>query len=379
MTQSTEYSVEEYSAAELKVFDQVMEENRASGRCSTPIDTGSAATVTQQSSLSPWKRCLNLREGAPSGLRRVAEERARSAAEEQAQAATEDVPHTVVHHPPHHQLSESPGPFGAHPAMYTHPPHHLHSESPSAIASHPPHNYRQSASPGPYTAHPGVQPGFLLNSPNTGDQLTYLAPHHGPQSHHGPQPMNMNGGYSYHPHPQPYLQSYRYVQPYNPQNSMLPPHGAATPVPPMGLTSVSQLTPTQQDPGATSLPPVSPMTSTVSAPPTTPTVMPELIPPSVTATSPDISLSSQAPTTADPSPPSRAPVSLTPASAALPSTSQVSGSATDIPAPDEATSDSDDGVEEDPMLGSKGLPGLNEVGEEPPKVRGLRQNGQEIR
>ncbi|KAJ8092169.1 hypothetical protein PM082_023996 [Marasmius tenuissimus] len=258
---------------------------------------------------------------------------------------------------------------------------------------HPPHNYRHSVSPGPYAAHTSIHPGFQSSASSTGDQLTYLGPHH------GPQPMNLSSSYSYHPQPQPYLQPYGYVQLYNPQNSMLPPYGAANPALLTVSTSVTQPVPPQQASGATSLPAISPTTAAIptptaaSAPPTaqtasippsdislpshaptttsaSPTAQMALIPLSVPASTTNISLSSHIPTTTN-STPSHAPASQTLASAAdVPPASQVPDLTANIPTPDEATSDSDDGAEEEPMLRSEGLPGLDEVSEEPPKRGG---------
>ncbi|KAL0064212.1 hypothetical protein AAF712_008792 [Marasmius tenuissimus] len=202
--------------------------------------------------------------------------------------------------------------------------------------------------------------------------------------------MNLSSSYSYHPQPQPYLQPYGYVQLYNPQNSMLPPYGAANPALLTVSTSVTQPVPPQQASGATSLPAISPTTAAIptptaaSAPPTaqtasippsdislpshtptttsaSPTAQMALIPLSVPTSTTNISLSSHIPTTTN-STPSHAPASQTLASAAdVPPASQVPDSTANIPTPDKATSDSDDGAEEEPMLRSEGLPGLDEL------------------
>ncbi|KAK1223887.1 hypothetical protein PQX77_013221 [Marasmius sp. AFHP31] len=359
-TPSPSYSVDEYTEAELQAFDQIMQttnvSERSSARSSTPVGNTSAASAVRQPSISPSKRPIRLKEGAPPGLHRVAEERAQSAAEEQAQlmqeraqSANEEIRPAA---PPHldHCQSLSPGPFGIHPTTYNHPPQLPHSLHPHPLHSHP-HpatSGLHSTSPAPPSApntgpqfsyhlpHPhsphAVSPGLHSTSPvptsapNTGPKFSYPAPQHGLHTT-GPT------AYPYPPPPHAYLQPYGYAPSYGPQHSALPqPQNIATVPTPVAPTTLTTAT--------TIVPPAAPATTTSVSPTTQPTI------------------------------PTTPPVSATAANVSsmpedLPSASQLSTSVADTKDLEEVASDEDDILEDENMLGSEGLPGLDEPGEDP--------------
>ncbi|KAK1234214.1 hypothetical protein PQX77_002590 [Marasmius sp. AFHP31] len=358
-TPSPSYSVDDYTEAELQVFDRIMETTNASGRSSTPV--GNTSSAARQSSISPSKRPIKLKEGAPPGLHRVAEERAQSAAEERAQlsaqlgaqSANEEETHLAA--PPllDHRQSQSPGPFGVHTTTYNHPPQPLHPRLPHPLYPHP----HPVAHPHPHPVTPGLHSTSPVppSAPNTGPQFSYHAhsPHPHPASpslhstspvptsaanpghnfsypapQHGPHTTG-SSGYPYPPPPQAYLQPYGYAQPYGPQHSVPPqPQNMST-----GPTSVA---------------------------PTAPTAATATVPLAAPATTSSISPTTQRPIPANPSVP--ATTNASSMAESLPSASQ--SSVADTKDSEEGASDEEDIPEDENMLGSEGLPGLDELSED---------------
>ncbi|KAK1228057.1 hypothetical protein PQX77_008920 [Marasmius sp. AFHP31] len=332
---SPSYSVEEYTEAEIEIFDQIMENVNVSAGSSTPMNPRASPPATRQSSSSPSKRPLRLKEGAVAGLHRVAEQRAQSAAEEaqaqsasiadaQAQPPAEDS--SRLRPPPGHQRSVSPGMFSPHPTTH-HPLHHpsypTHSVSPvppAAHLNHRPPRHPHSTSPGPLASP-------FVSHPNLSAAL---------------HPTSASG----YPYPPPFLQPYGF---YNPQHSAPPQHMP-------GANSSSSMVPMIPTPTATSSPSVIPTTraepiilpvpaaSTVASPPTQPTTPAEAS--------------------------KKLPVTTTASSTDQPPSSQNSERAAGAQDVDEGASEGLD--EDDSLFGSEGLPGLDDVctGEDNPSPGG---------
>ncbi|KAK1224488.1 hypothetical protein PQX77_012601 [Marasmius sp. AFHP31] len=335
---SPSYSVEEYTEAEIEIFDQIMENVNGSVRSPTPINPRASAPTTCQSSSSPSKRPLRLKEGAVQALHRVAEQRAQSAAEEQAQAQAQSasiadaqaqpsaVDNLHLRPPPGHQRSASPSSFSAHAAAH-HPLHHpsypTHSVSPIPPVAHPNHH---STSPGPlaspFVAHPNLSTGL--------------------------HPTSANG----YPYPPPFLPPYGF---YNPQHSAPPQHMP-------NASSSSSPVPTIPAPATTSVPPTIPTTRTEPAFSPVPAARTVASPATQVQVSNE-SLSPQAPTAAIPTTPAQAsnelPATVTGSSTDQPPSSQNSEPAAGAQDIDESASEGLD--EDDPILGTEGLPGLDDA------------------
>ncbi|KAL0057595.1 hypothetical protein AAF712_015758 [Marasmius tenuissimus] len=334
---SSSYTYDEYTEEQYAAADQP----GASGRCSTPPNAG--APPSREPSISPSKRPLKLKEGAHKSLIRVASERAQSAATEMAQsAAAEEHPGAEPSHP----ASTSILATGSNIGGYAH--------SPSPIPQlQPPHQRLHSTSPSPF------------GMPNTNPQQP-------------PHQYSYYSGYPYHiPQTglQPYVQPYSYAQPagagylqsaagHHPQYPVPPPQpemqpfttapipqppttSPQYPVPPPQPESLPLTTPSAPQPSTTS-----PSPSSVTAPETQGEPHP---PPPITTSTPPPSMVAEFQRESD----SKANEGNT-------QTSKTHG----LPEPsgsqdtDEAVA-GDENVNEEPdtLLGSEGLPGLDEVDE----------------
>ncbi|KAK1215043.1 hypothetical protein PQX77_022362 [Marasmius sp. AFHP31] len=339
---SPSYSVEEYTKAEIEVFDQIMENVNVPVRSSTPIDPTTSAPATRHSSSSPSKRPLRLKEGAVAGLHRVAEQRAQSAAEEQAQAQSISIAQppaedkSRLRPAPGHQRSVSPGPFGPHPTTHhplQHPSYPTHSVSPIPPVAHPNHHPPRDPSHPPHSTSPGPLASPFAAHPNFSASL---------------HPTSANG----YPYPPPYLQAYGFYNPHHPAHPQHMP----------GASSSSSTVPTTPTPATTSAPP------TISTTRTEPAFSP--VPAASTVASSaaqaqvsNILLSPRAPAAATPTTPAQVsnelPATTTTSPTDQPPSSQNSEHAAGAHNVDEGATEGLD--EEDSIFGSEGLPGLDDA------------------